>query len=266
MNKTVKQTLIRLYDISKLFGFDPIALVNGVRGLGFYFRDYYRLKKQKGNDTVFPFAGVYPVLAERFSESGNMSGHYFHQDLYVARRVFANNPIRHIDIGSRIDGFVAHVASFRKIEIIDIRDQPGKISNIIFRKADLMQLPADLVNACDSISSLHAIEHFGLGRYSDPIDYYGYAKALDNITSILQPGGIFYFSVPIGKQRIEFNAHRIFSVRFLLDYFNKNYTTERFSYVDDSDNFFENAVLTPEEVDRDFGCRFGCGIFELRKK
>ena len=28
---------------------------------------------------------------------------------------------RHVDIGSRLDGFVAHVASFREIEVLDIR-------------------------------------------------------------------------------------------------------------------------------------------------
>jgi hypothetical protein len=32
------------------------------------------------------------------------------------------NPVRHIDIGSRIDGFVANVAAFRKIEVLDVRN------------------------------------------------------------------------------------------------------------------------------------------------
>lgn len=73
-----------------------------------------------------------------------------------------------------------------------------------------MELPAGMVNYCDSISSLHAIEHFGLGRYGDPIDYFGYLKALQNIAKIVKTGGTFYFSVPIGPQRIEFNAHRVF--------------------------------------------------------
>jgi cyclopropane fatty-acyl-phospholipid synthase-like methyltransferase len=59
---------------------------------------------------------------------------------------------------------VAHVASFRKIKIIDIRDIKSTVKNIFFRKANFMQLPEDLVDAYDSISSLNVIEHFGLVR------------------------------------------------------------------------------------------------------
>jgi hypothetical protein len=37
-----------------------------------------------------------------------------------------------------------------------------------------MKLHEDMINCCDSISSLHAIEHFGLGRYGDTIDVNGH--------------------------------------------------------------------------------------------
>jgi len=176
-----------------------------------------------------------------------------------------NSPERHLDIGSRTDGFVAHVAVFREIEVIDIREQKSKVKNIIFRKADLMLLPVDMINTYDSISSLHAVEHFGLGRYGDPVDYNGYLKAITNITKILKSTGKFYFSVPIGKQRIEFNAHRVFSVRYLLELFKDTFKLESFSYIDDDGDFFENVELTQPEIDRNYGCHYGCGIFELTK-
>ena len=79
------------------------------------------LKRQQGSDTTFVFGKQKLILNERFEESGIMSGHYFHQDLYVARKIFLQNPGKHVDIGSRTDGFVAHVAAFREIEIFDIR-------------------------------------------------------------------------------------------------------------------------------------------------
>jgi len=224
------------------------------------------LKKQQGNDTSFVFGKQFLVLNERFDESGIMSGHYFHQDLYVARRIFGNNPTRHVDIGSRTDGFVAHVAAFREIEIFDIREQSHKVKNILFKKADLTKLPEALKNYTDSISSLHAIEHFGLGRYNDSIDYFGYKKAIDNITYILKPGGKFYFSTPIGPQRIEFNAHRVFSVQYLIDLFSERYTIDQFSYVDDEGNMHENIALEKNNVANNFGCSYGCGIFEMTKK
>ncbi|MBN8573727.1 MAG: DUF268 domain-containing protein [Candidatus Kapabacteria bacterium] len=195
-----------------------------------------------------------------------MSGHYFHQDLYVARLIHEANPVKHVDIGSRTDGFVAHVASFRDIELLDIRDIKSNVKNIHFRKADLMELPKDMIDYCDSISSLHAIEHFGLGRYNDPVDYWGYLKAIDNITQILQSGGCFYFSVPIGPQRVEFNAHRVFSVTYLTTILSKNFDITSFSYVNDNGDFFENISLNDTNVNSNFGCHYGCGIFTLLKR
>jgi len=209
---------------------------------------------------------MYPILDERFKTSGTMSGHYFHQDLYVARQIFFNKPKRHIDIGSRTDGFVAHVAVFREIEIIDIRSQTSKVKNIKFKQANFMKLPIDLVEACDSASSLHAIEHFGLGRYGDPIDYNGHLKAIENITKMLKKNGTFYFSAPIGKQRIEFNAHRVFSIQYLINIFKKNFDLKEFSYVDDKGDFFENILLDKQKIDQNCGCNLGCGIFILKKK
>jgi hypothetical protein len=265
MKNSFKRELIWINKIIKLFGFDPISFVRSIRGLQFYFRDYYEIKKQKGTDSKFYFGRVYPILGERFCESGTMAGHYFHQDLFVASKIFMNKPKRHLDIGSRTDGFVAHVAVFREIEIIDIREQTSKVNNIVFRKANLIQLPQDMINACDSISSLHAIEHFGLGRYGDPVDYNGYLKAIDNVSKILQTDGKFYFSVPIGNQRIEFNAHRVFSVGYLLELFQDKFILNSFSFVDDKGDFFENVELTQIEIDKNYGCYYGCGILELTK-
>jgi hypothetical protein len=262
----VKDFLIKIDFWLKLIGFSPYKFIRFFGGLWFYFRDFLLLKKQLRSGSDFAIGKLYPVLDERYSESGEMKGHYFHQDLLVARRIFETNPARHIDIGSRIDGFVAHVAAFRGIEVFDIRPQKSMVRNIIFRQADLMKLPDDMKECCDSISSLHAIEHFGLGRYGDQIDRYGHIKAIENISSMLRPGGKFYFSVPIGRQRIEFNAHRVFGIRYLLDLLTVNYDLVKFHYVNDAGNLIENATLSEESVSVDFGCKYGCGIFELVKK
>jgi hypothetical protein len=261
----LKRYQILLYSYLKLFGFDPLSMVNSIRGLCFYRKDYKKLKLQKGNDSTFPFGHNFPILHERFTDSGTMKGHYFHQDLFVARRIFLNKPERHLDIGSRTDGFVAHVASFREIDIIDIRPQSGKVKNITFKKADLMQLPDQMIDAYDSVSSLHAVEHFGLGRYGDSIDYFGHLKGISNIMKMLKTSGKLYFSVPIGEQRIEFNAHRVFAVKYLLEIFKENFELNSFSYVDDNGAFFEDVAISQIEIDRNYGCHYGCGIFEFTK-
>jgi len=261
----MKKFIKNIYLIFKLFGFDILAFFSTLVSLPFYFKDFLKIKKQKNKDKTFIFGSCYPILNERFSNSGVMSGHYFHQDLYIAKKIFVNNPPRHLDIGSRTDGFVAHVAVFREIEVVDIRMQESKINNIIFTQMDLMKLPENFVNSYESISSLHAVEHFGLGRYGDRVDYFGYLKVLENIYKMLKVDGKFYFSVPIGEQRIEFNAHRVFSLAYLISLFQDKYKIESFSYVNDQGDLFENVSLEEKNISINFGCHYGCGIFELVK-
>jgi len=159
---------------------------------------------------------ILPCLYDWFEEGGSTKDEYFWQDLHVARKINLVNPIKHVDIGSRIDGFVAHVASFREIEVFDIRPVASQIPGVIFRQADLMNPALSQVEYCDSLSCLHALEHFGLGRYGDPIDPRGYVVGLKNMIKILRSGGLFYLSVPIGTERVEFNAHRVFDPRSLV--------------------------------------------------
>jgi len=262
----MKNILLKINFWLEIIGFSSIKFISFFRGLPFFFRDWINIKKQMRTNKDFFFGNFYPILFDKFDKSGIMSGHYFHQDLLVASKIFLNNPKRHIDIGSRIDGFVAHVASFRKIEIFDIRPVKSKIDNIVFTQADLTKLPDHMQECCDSLSSLHAIEHFGLGRYGDTIDINGHLKAIDNLHLMLKPDGIFYFSVPIGKQRINFNAHRVFSIKYLLHILDDKFIIKSFHYVDDKGDLFENAILSEESVATNFSCDYGCGIFELIKK
>jgi hypothetical protein len=262
----MKQTLKKVFKVLVLFGINPRKFVRSVSSIPWYLGDLAELKKQMRDKTEFVFATNRPILGEKWASAGTMSGHYFHQDLLIARKIFQSNPARHVDIGSRTDGFVSHVAVFRQIEIFDIRPQVSKVKNIVFKQADLMQVPADMENYCDSASALHSLEHFGLGRYGDPIDYYGYLKGINSITKILKPGGTFYFSVPIGKQRIEFNAHRVFSLAYLLQLFNERYELKSFSYVNDKGELFEDHKLTAGEIGNNLRCHYGCGIFEWIKK
>lgn len=251
--------------VSNLNTINPITLAKNISGLLWYSRTYKTLKHQRSDDRSFNLDRFYPVISDRFETGGTAKGHYFHQDLHVAKLIFNSNPKKHVDIGSRIDGFVAHIAVFREIEVLDIRPLGNKVSNIRFKQVDVMSLPIDMSNYCDSISSLHAIEHFGLGRYGDPIDYYGHLKAICNITTMLKPKGIFYFSVPIGPQRIEFNAHRVFSMFNLIEILSESFKIESFSYVDDVGDLYKNVELSTKNINNNFGCKYGCGIFVCSK-
>lgn len=228
-------------------------------------QDKAKLLKQSEQFNIkdFPITKEYPILNEDKGNSGTIDGQYFYQDLLVAQKIFKNNPTKHVDIGSRLDGFITHVASFREIEVFDIRPIGIQMKNIIFKKVDFMKDNPHLHAYCDSISSLHVIEHFGLGRYGDEVDINGHLKGLGNIYKMLKKNGKFYFSVPIGKQRIEFNAHRVFSVRYLLNQFKGKYKIDSFSYA--NNKLIENAELTDQNIDNNFSCHYGCGIFEMTK-
>jgi hypothetical protein len=262
----MKQQLRRVYGWLLLLGIDPVKTLHLLRGLPLYCRDLRKLKSQAPAITEFPFGKLYPCLDDRFAQGGLAQGHYFHQDLHVARRIYLNNPDKHVDVGSRIDGFVAHVASFRPIEVFDIRPVSNTIPNIRHTQADLMApIGEQLAGYCDSLSCLHALEHFGLGRYGDPVNYDGHMLGLRNLSAILKKDGKLYLSVPIGTQRIEFNAHRVFAVSYLIDWFSGKYHLDQFSYVDDRGVLHENVPVTDTDARNSFGCLYGCGIFELTK-
>jgi len=240
-------------------------LFSFLREMPFFLKTYHEIKKQaRQRQGDFPFGNLYPCLEDRYQTSGEASGHYYHQDLLVASKIHGHKPLRHVDIGSSMN-FVAHVASFREIEVLDIREQRSSFENIRFRRLDLMDRNFDLIDYCDSVSCLHVLEHFGLGRYGDRVDYDGHLLGWENIYKILQKGGKFYFSVPIGEQRIEFNAHRVFSVKYLLELIARKYHIDSFSYVNDEGNLKQDAELTEEAIRTNFKCNYGCGIFELTK-
>lgn len=248
------------------FGLSLRKAEKSIRGVPYFFRDWLKFKSLASNaEAKIPIKQIYPCLSDRFSTSGTARGHYFHQDLFVARKINTKNPELHVDVGSRVDGFVAHVASFRDIEVIDIRPLVSSVKSIKFIQADMMSSTGALVDYCDSLSSLHALEHFGLGRYGDPIDPDGHLHGLAQMHRMLKQGGSFYLSVPIGPQRIEFNAHRVFSVAYILSIVADKFRVDAFSFVDDSGDLHTNVSLDSELVDNSYGCFFGCGIFEMTK-
>lgn len=257
----------KIGSLFRLFGFNPQMTVAGVRGVGPFVSDLREFKRQaQSRPGEFRLGKTYPCLADRFTDAGSAKGDYFHQDIMVARRILHNAPKRHIDIGSRIDGFVSHVAVFREIEVFDVRPLTTFEPNIHFRQKDIMVEPDSSMRACtDSLSCLHTLEHFGLGRYGDPIDFDGHKKGLRNMIAMLQTGGRFYLSVPIGPQRIEFNGHRIFSPQYILDLAGSELRLDRFSYIDDAGKPIIDPVMDSDQLKKAFGCNFGIGIFEFIK-
>ena len=154
------------------------------------------------------------MLDDLNQESGNANGVYFIQDIWAAQR-YIKKPNEHIDIGSRVDGFVSHLMVFMKVKVIDIRPLSSKNKNLVFIKEDATYLKNFSNNSIPSLSCLHATEHFGLGRYGDKIDPEACFIFIENLIRVLKKKGRLYFSVPIGKDKMIFNATVYFLLRQL---------------------------------------------------
>ncbi|MBQ6588685.1 MAG: DUF268 domain-containing protein [Butyrivibrio sp.] len=151
-------------------------------------------------------------LSDYRDNAGSIDLHYFYQDIYVASKVNAMG-LKHIyDIGSRVDGYISHLLSMGiEVTMIDIRPLNYQVEGLSFIQGNATELTDIAESSIDNLSCLHALEHFGLGRYGDPMDYNGWKKALSHYKRVIKPRGNLVLSVPVGKtQRACFNAHRIF--------------------------------------------------------
>lgn len=252
-------------------GVNPVTVLKQISGTSWFrqtAQEYERQRRDALDSSKFPATSPrFKIATDRFESAGTASGHYFHQDLWVAQQVFERNPQRHLDFGSRIDGFVAHVASFRQIEVGDIRPLTSANKKIKPFQVDLMEPNSVEPNMTDSASCLHALEHFGLGRYGDPIDYCGWSKGLKSLTQAVQPDGFLYLSVPIStSERVEFNAHRIFSVSTIHEAVTNDFEVVEFVYVDDHGDLITGVSIGCPEYLASFGLTHGCGIWVLQKR
>lgn len=248
-----------MLSLLKLYGIDLKKLIKGLIHTPRYILEYLKFSATKNQD--FKTIKLTPYLFDFQEKAGNNSGHYYHQDYLIAKKLFLKNPSNHLDIGGRIDGFVSCVSIFRSLDVLDIRELRNFNPNINFIKMDIIN--DEPKKQYDSLTCLHTIEHFGLGRYNDPIDFSGHIKGLNNINKLLKKGGTFYFSTPISKlNRIEFNGQRVFSLLYLKKILLKDYKVIEFYYVDDQGNLNQDVDMDFENT---YNLKFGLGIFELIK-
>ena len=111
----------------------------------------------------------------------------------------------------------------------------------------------------ESISCLHVLEHIGLGRYGDPLDPGGSEKAASELEKSLRVGGLLFLSTPVGRERVCFNAHRVFAPQTIVAFFPRLTLTE-FSFVGDDGKFRQGESLAAAQHND-----YGCGMFAFTK-
>jgi len=248
--------------LSLLSGFSPRALVRTIKGIPYFLTSLCKYRRLNQHPTFrIVFRNLFPILSDREEGAGIAGGHYFHQDLWAARKIYRRAPEEHIDIGSRVDGFISHLLVFMPVTIIDIRRLNSNITGMSFICDNATRLDQVGDDSVESLSSLHAAEHFGLGRYSDPVDPSACFEFMSAMQRVLRPGGTLYFSVPVGRERLEFNAHRVFGPQTILDCFSKLHLVS-FAYVGDDGCLYENEKA---ELSTASQCEYACGLFEFTK-
>jgi len=93
---------------------------------------------------------------------------------------------------------------------VDIRPIKADIEGLTTKHGSILGLPFD-DNSVPCITTLCVLEHVGLGRYGDELNPSGTVDAVREISRVIRPGGIVVYSVPVGEEMLEFNAHRRFS-------------------------------------------------------
>jgi hypothetical protein len=234
---------------------DPVRLCYGLLSFPKYLFNWSSYSKMIGAERI-KFIDTYPCLHDDMATTP-FDRHYFYQNIWAFQRILYDKPETHIDIGSKID-YVSFLTAFTKVVFIDIRPLMVDLKNFESKPGSILAIPYD-TDSVHSLSCLHVAEHIGLGRYGDPLDPSGTKRAARELQRVLASGGNLFFSVPIGKPRVCFNAHRIHSVQQILDLFSDLQLVE-LSGIDDNRKFIMNC--DKEVLD---ACDYGCGLFWFKK-
>ncbi len=226
----------------------------------FIFKDYLIFISKRDNrfsHTIFDF---FPQVKDKTSVT-SFDRHYVYHTSWAARKVREINPQKHIDISSSLY-FCGIVSAFIPVDFYDYRPADLHLDNLASKEGNLHKLPFQ-TDSIESISCMHTIEHIGLGRYGDPIDPNGDIKAIDELKRVVKKNGNIIFVTPVGKPKIKFNAHRIYSYEQIVSYF-EGFELKEFSLIPEhaeSGGIIINAK--PESVKKE---DYACGCFWFIKK
>lgn len=220
-----------------------------------FFADYRMFTLANQKRAGLGVEECFPCLEDKTSVT-KFDAHYIYHPAWAARVLAKTKPKSHTDISSTLH-FASIISAFVPTKFYDYRPANLRLSNLTSEQADLTALPF-ANDSLDSLSCMHTVEHIGLGRYGDPLDPNGDLKAIAELKRVLSPGGNLLFVTPVGKPKIVFNAHRIYSYDQIIKYFD-GLALQEFSLVPDNGQevgLIQNASkkLTDEQS-------YGCGCF-----
>jgi hypothetical protein len=225
----------------------------------FIIGDYIKFKKKEKTSRGFKSSllTIRPIIGENVPNT-SYDRHYIYHPAWAARIIAQNKPKEHIDISS-ILSFSSVISAFIPVKFYDYRPVDLELSNFSSKAADLLKLPFP-DNSVNSLSCMHTVEHVGLGRYGDPIDPDGDLKAMTELARVLAPNGDLLFVVPVGKPKIYYNAHRIYSYEQIISSF-PSLKLHEFSLIPEKSGSIKTNA-TAEDVSKE---KYACGCFWFKK-
>ena len=231
-----------------------------------FWRDYFKYKKENKRFKI-PFIELWPITCDK-TEYTNFDGHYTYFPAWAIRKVLEiknnKNIQKHVDFSSSLH-FCSNLSAFLPVEFYDYRPAKLALSDLKSEHADLTDLKIFDDNSIQSLSCMHVVEHIGLGRYGDLIDPEGDIKAINELKRVCAVGGSILFVVPAGKERIQFNAHRIYSFDTVINLFGENFELKEFTLITDKNDFVEK-INTEEAKNLTEKQSYGCGCFWFIKR
>ncbi len=220
-----------------------------------YVRSWRRYARMEGAEPL-ALRDSHPCLTDR-TPTTPYDPHYFHQAVWATEHIVLSRPEEHVDVGSEIT-FVGMISAIVPVAFVDIRPLPVQLPRLRSVEGDLLALPfAD--RSVGSLSCLHVAEHVGLGRYGDELTPRGTQHACTELARVLAPAGTLLFSVPVGRPRVCFNAHRIHAPAQIAGYF-EELELEEFAVVDD-----RYELVRDTDVEAYAHLDYGCGLFRFRR-
>jgi SAM-dependent methyltransferase len=236
--------------MSAPFG-DPRQPVRAVAGYVRFARELGRYKRMPGAERI-RWSELYPALLDRTGTSG-IDPHYFHVNAWAMREVLRQRPSRHVDVASQT-AFASMLSACVPVTYCDYRPLMARLEGLTSCAGSLLALPFADQSLC-SLSCLHVVEHVGLGRYGDPLDPQGTARACQELARVLAPGGRLLLALPVGRARTCFNAHRVIDPSTIIGLL-PDLVLERFAGVDDAGDF--RLGIQPGDLT---GLEYACGMY-----
>jgi len=219
--------------------------------------EWKRFKKINDHRFTVTAGDLYPCLKDK-TTSTPFDHHYTYHPAWAARILAQTKPDLHVDISS-ILSFSTIVSAFVPVQFYDYRPAEIKLSQFTSGYADLKKLPFES-NSLLSLSCMHTLEHIGLGRYGDELDPSGDLKAIEELKRVMKTGGSLLIATPVGKPKIAFNAHRIYSYEQIIQYFSP-FVLKEFSLIPDT-----GGLIQPAHPDLVKTQHYACGCFWFKKE